>query len=458
MLGTGKIGSLLWHFSIPAIIGMLANASYNIINRIFVGHAVGGVAIAAITVAFPIVILFMGISLLIGVGATTLISIRLGQKKIDEAETIMGHALTWLFVLPLLFCVGMFFYIEPSLILLGATADLLPYAIDYLTIIMPGLLIMSISMGMNNVIRAEGSPRTAMLTQIVGGGVNVISNYFFVMVFGWGVRGAAFGVLLGQVVSLTLVMSYFLMPNRSFLKFKVANMLPQFKYTRDIVKVGFAPFILQVVTSVQQLLVNRSLSFYGGGAALTAFGIIGSLAMLLVMPLFGINQGIQPIIGYNYGAARYDRVRETLKKAAIYATIFSFMVWVIIRLFPNQMVGIFMPEEYEITALTARALVIFFALLMTIGFQVIASGYFQAIGKPFHATVLSLSRQILFYIPLLLILPRFLQIDGVWLAAPFADLAAFIMAGFIVFFELRKNNMLTAKDAQAKTEAAMSVL
>jgi Na+-driven multidrug efflux pump len=310
-------------------------------------------------------------------------------------------------------------------------------------------------MGMNNIIRAEGSPRTAMLTQIVGGAVNVMSNYFFVMRFGLGVRGAAFGVLIGQIVSLILVLSYFLMPNRSLLKIKAANLLPQFKYTRDIAKVGFAPFILQVVTSVQQLLVNRSLSYYGGGAALTAFGIIGSLAMLLVMPLFGINQGIQPIIGYNHGAGRYDRVRETLKKAVIYATIFSCMIWVVIRLFPNQMVGIFMPEEYDITALTAGALVVFFMFLMTIGFQVVASGYFQAIGKPLQATILSLSRQILFFIPLLMILPRFLQIDGVWLAAPLADLAAFIMSAFIVFFELRKTNMLTAKDARAKTEAAM---
>ena len=207
MLGSGDINSLLLHFSMPAIVGLLANASYNIINRIFVGHAVGEEAIAAIAIIFPVMIIFMGISMLVGIGATTLISIRLGQQKKHEAEVIMGNALTLLFMLPFASCIGLYMFIEPVLILIGATENILPYAVDFLKIFLPGMVIMSVSLGMNNVIRADGSPRIAMLTQILGGAVNVLFNYIFVMKLGWGVKGAAAGVVLGQVFSVIWVMS-----------------------------------------------------------------------------------------------------------------------------------------------------------------------------------------------------------------------------------------------------------
>lgn len=456
MIGTGDIKNLLWFFSMPAIVGMLANASYNIMNRVFVGHAVGGVAIAAITVTFPIMIIFMGVSMLIGVGATTLISIRLGQQKSNEAEIIMGNALTLLFLLPLLCCIGLYFYIEPLLIFFGTTEQLLPYAVDYLRIFLPGMILMSVSMGMNNVIRAEGNPLTAMLTQILGGAINVLCNYVFVILLGWGVKGAALGVVLGQVFSVVWVMSYFFIPNRSFLKLKTANLLPRASYLRGIVIIGFAPFLMQITSSIQQLILNRTLSFYGGETALAAVGIIGSLAQILVMPLMGLSQGAQPIIGFNYGARRYDRVRETLKKAVVYATIFAIISWLIMQLFPHYLVGIFTSNEPQTTAIATRALVIFFAALMTVGFQIICSGYFQAIGKPLQASILSLTRQVLFFIPLLLILPRFWNLEGVWRAAPIADLAAFLITGVCIFLELRKTGMLTDKDARSQTEKALA--
>ena len=453
-LRTGKIGGLLWHFSVPSIVGMLANASYNIINRIFVGHAVGGIAIAAITVTFPLIMVFMGIALLVGIGATTLISIRLGQRKEAEAEVIMGNALTLLVALPLLLCLGLYVFVEPMLLFFGATRELLPYATAYMRVILPAMIVMSVSMGMNNIIRAEGSPRVAMLTQVLGGAVNVACNYLFVMRFGWGVRGAAWGVTLGQVFSMVWVLSYFFHPRFSYLKLRAANLKPRLSTVRSIAVIGMAPFIMQITAGAQQLVLNRVLSFYGGEIALAALGIISSLSMLLVMPIIGLSQGAQPIIGYNHGAKRYDRTREAWWKASVYATGFACATWVLIRVFPHQMAGVFISGEPETTALTAKALVVFFAAMMTVGFQVVSTGYFQAIGKPAQATVLALSRQVLIFIPLVLILPRFWQIDGAWMAAPLSDLAAFFITVGLIVWELRKSQMLTAKGAQIKTEEA----
>ncbi|MDO4541049.1 MAG: MATE family efflux transporter, partial [Syntrophomonadaceae bacterium] len=455
MIGTEDVGKLLRHFALPAIVAMLANASYVIINRIFVGHAVGGTTgIAAITICFPIMIIFMSLSMLIGVGATTLISIRLGQQKSNEAEVIMGNALSLLFFLPLLCCLGMYFYIEPLLLFFGATESVLPYAVEYLKIMMPAMIIMSVSMGMNNVIRAEGSPVVAMLSQVLGGAVNVCFNYLFVMRLGFGMQGAALGAVLGQTFSCIWVMSYFLSPSRSYLKIRAANLLPRMKYVPSIMIIGFAPFAMQVTASVQNLILNRTLSLQGGDVALAAVGIIGSLAPILVMPIVGFGQGAQPIIGYNYGARQYDRVRMALKKATIYASIFAVCGWIVIQMFPGALVSIFTNNEPETVALATYAIVIFFAMLPVVGFQIVCAGYFQAIGKPVQATILSLARQILLFIPLLLILPRFMGLDGVWISAPVSDVAAAMITAGWIFAELRRTGMLTAKAATAKTQAA----
>ncbi|MDR1160190.1 MAG: MATE family efflux transporter [Syntrophomonadaceae bacterium] len=450
IMGTGSINSLLWTFSVPAIVGMLANASYVIINRIFIGHAVGGIAIAAITLTFPIFIIFMALLMLIGVGATTLISIRLGQQKTEEAEAIMGNALSLLVLIPVICCACMYFYIEPLLIFIGADASTLPYAIDYLKILMPSVILMSVSMGMNNIIRAEGNPVTAMLTQLFGGIVNVFFNYIFVMRLGWGVQGAALGSVMGQIFAVIWVMSYFFRPNHSYLKIRFHNLFIRIHHVRSIIAIGFAPFTMQVTTSVQQFILNRTLVVYGGDVALAAFGIVGSLAQILVMPIVGLAQGAQPIIGYNYGARQYYRVRETLKKSVIYATILSVISWGAIRLFNGQMVGLFTSNEPETTAMATHALLMFFAVMFIVGFQVVCSGYFQAIGKPLQSTILLLTRQVLFLIPLLLILPKYLGLEGVWLSPPISDVAATSLTAVCIFWELWKSGMLRAENSKNK--------
>ena len=453
LLGVGNINKLIWDFSLPAVVGMVVNASYIIINRMFIGHAAEGgrSAIAAITVTFPILILFMAISMLIGVGATTLVSIRLGEQKVDEAEKILGNALSLLILGPLILCAAMYFYIEPLLIFSGAEDNVLPYAIAYLEILIPSMVIMSVSMGMNNFIRAEGNPITAMQTQILGGAINVGCNYIFVMQFGWGVQGAALGSCIGQLFAMIWVLSYFFSQQRSLLKIKLSNLVIDPSLVRLIVIIGMAPFLMQLTASIQQLILNKVLETHGGEVALAAFGIVGSLAQLLIMPIVGLSQGAQPILGYNYGANRFDRVRETLVKSVIYASIFSIFAWLIIHIYPRQLVSLFISNEPETVVMAAHALEMFFAVLFIVGFQIICSGYFQAIGKPNQATLLSLSRQILFFIPLLIILPRYLGLEGVWLAPPIADGAATVVTAGFIYLELKLSGMLTNKGAKAKT-------
>ncbi|NMA68745.1 MAG: MATE family efflux transporter [Desulfitobacterium sp.] len=432
-----KIGKLLWEFSLPAIIGMLVNALYNIISRIFVGQGIGYIAVAAVTVAFPIMTLLFAVAMLIGIGATALISIRLGEKRLDEVEKIAGNALTLLILLPLTLSLIYFAFSDPILMFFGAKNEVLPYAKDYISIIMLGSVFGSISFGLNNFIRAEGNPRIAMMTQIIGAVVNIILHYFFIFSFGWGIKGAAIATIISQVVSASWVLSHFLL-GRSRIKLKISNLKPQFPIVLRTLSIGFAPFAMQIANSIQQTILNKNLMHYGGDLALAAAGIIMSVAMLLMMPIVGVSQGAQPIIGYNYGAGDLGRVKETLRKAIMVGTAIATTGYIILWLFAEPIVGLFSKNDIALTELTVPALLTFLALLPVVGFQIIGANFFQAIGKPVQSTILSLSRQVLLFIPLLLILPRYFGIQGVWITAPIADALAIMITASFLFYELRR--------------------
>lgn len=431
-----SIGKLLWSFSLPTIVGMVINSLYNVIDRIFVGRGIGSVAIAATTVAFPIMIILMAVSLLIGVGATALISIRLGEQKQDEAERVAGNAMTMLILLPAVFAVLFFLFAEPALVLFGASEAVLPYAKDFVQIIMLGSVFGSISMGMNNFIRAEGNPRMAMYTQILGGVMNVVLNYLFIFTFSWGIKGSALATITAQLISALWVLSYFF-TGRSLVKIRARNLKPQMPVLASIMAIGFAPFAIQIASSVQQLILNKTLQFYGGDMALSAVGIIMSLSTLLFMPILGVSQGAQPIIGFNYGARQYDRVKETLKKGILFGTAIALVGYAVINLWPAQLVGLFSKGETELTALTTHAMRIFFLLMPIAGFQILSSTYFQAVGKALKSAILSLSRQLLLFLPLLLILPRFWGLEGVWRTAPIADVLSLILTAAFIYFEMK---------------------
>ncbi|MCO1602747.1 MATE family efflux transporter [Desulfosporosinus nitroreducens] len=435
-MGKQNVGSLLWKFSLPAIVGMLVNALYNIIDRIFVGRGIGSLAIAATTVAFPIMLIMMAFSMLIGIGATALISIRLGEQKKEEAEKIIGNALTMLIILPLIISIIYLLFSDPILILFGASPEVLPYARDFTHIIMLGSVLGSLGMGMNNFIRAEGNPRLAMITQLTGTFINVVLNYIFIFKMGLGIKGSALATISGQMVTTLLVLSYFF-SGRSIVKIRLRNMKPQMAILTSIVAIGFAPFAMQLANSLQNLILNKSLFAYGGDLALSAVGIIMSVSLLLLMPVVGVSQGAQPIIGYNYGAKQYARVKETLQKAAIAGTGISIIGFLAIYLWPTQIVGLFSNNDVALTKMTADAMLVYFALCPLIGFQIIGSSYFQAVGKAIPSIILSLSRQVLLFIPLLIFLPKFWGIDGIWRTAPIADGLATLLTAILIYLEMK---------------------
>ena len=440
-----KINSLLWNFSLPAIVGMVVNSLYNIVDRIFLGRGIGSLAIAATTVAFPMMIILMAVSVLIGVGATALISIRLGEQKHEEAEKVIGTATTMIILLPVIFALFFFLYTEPILIAFGASEEVLPYAKDFMQIIMLGAGFGTISMGMNNFIRAEGNPRMAMYTQLLGGAVNVVLNYVFIFQFGWGMKGSAFATVLGQLTGAVWVLSYFY-SGRSIVKIRWKYLRPQWPILLSIMAIGFAPFAMQVANSVQHLILNKTVIHYSGDIALSAVGIMMSIGTILFMPILGLSQGAQPIIGFNYGARQYDRVKETFKVAVFAGTAISVIGWLIVHIWPAQIIGLFTRDDVELIALTTHAIIIYFAMLPVLGFQIIGSTYFQAVGKPIQSTILSLSRQVLIFIPPLVILPRFWGIEGVWRTPPIADLLAVLLTGTLILFEMKNIKKLEEAD------------
>ncbi|MCR4436933.1 MAG: MATE family efflux transporter [Clostridiales bacterium] len=435
-IGEEKVSKLLLDFSIPAIIGMLVSALYNVIDRIFIGNSAGSLGIAGITIGFPIMVIQMAFGGLIGMGATSLVSIRLGQQKREEAELIMGNAIMLLSIITAVITVAGLTFLNPLLRVFGASNEVLPYARDYMSIILCGSVFQTFSFGLNNFIRAEGKPKIAMATMLIGTILNACLAPLFIFVFHWGIRGAAFATVISQAVSATWIITHFVR-GKSTLKIRRQN----FKLKKDIVTgilaIGIAPFAMQLAQCLLSAIMNQSLEYYGGDIAISGMGVIMSLMTLIMMPMFGINQGAQPIIGFNYGAKKYDRVKEALKYAVLAATTIATIGFIVTRLFPSQLIALFNSRDKELIAFGSHAILVNLIFLPIIGFQIIGSGYFQAVGKPKQSMILSLSRQLLILIPALLILPRFFQLQGVLVAGPVADLLSSIITGVWLFFELR---------------------
>ncbi|HMM22304.1 MAG TPA: MATE family efflux transporter [Selenomonadales bacterium] len=435
-LGSKDVGKLLWDFSVPAITGMLVNALYNVVDSIFVGHGVGAVGLAAVTIAFPIMIVFMAFGMLIGIGATTLVSIRLGQQKKEEAEKILGNALALILVLAITITIGLELFLDPVLVALGAGPDVLPYARDFIHIILLGSVFMFTGFGLNNIIRAEGHPKIAMMTMLISALVNTILNPLFIFGMGMGIKGSALATVISQSISAFWVIAHF-RGSHSFLKLRAKNIVIRRDISLSILAMGSSSFFMQLAASIVTWLLNYTLQAYGGQTAVAAIGVINRVSTLVLMPLFGISQGVQPIIGYNYGARNFGRVKEAVKKGAMAATAIAIAGFILIQLFDRQIIRLF-SNEPELIALGAAGLRIFLFMLPVIGFQVVGTALFQAIGKPTHSLFLSLSRQVLILIPLVLVLPRMWGLQGVWLAGPAADLGSAILTAALVANELRR--------------------
>ena len=455
-LGEGSIPRLLLTFSAPAVVGMVAQAMYNIVDRIFVGQAVGPLGLAAATVSFPFMLIVMAFGMLVGLGATALVSIRLGAQDTDGAERVLGHAVVLLVgvSLPLSF-VGLMF-LEPLLRLFGASPQVLPYASQYLQVIALGSVFQTVGFGLNAVIRAEGNPRIAMLTMLIGALLNVVLNPIFLFGFGWGMRGSAAATVVAQAVSTVWVLSYFL-GGQSLLRLHARNLRLQWSTCAAIVAIGSPPFAMQMAASVLNTILNNQLRVYGGDLAISVMGIVYAVAMFLVMPIAGINQGAQPIIGYNYGARKFDRVKKTLQTAILAASGVTVAGFAVVMLFPSHIVWLFNRDDPELLRLGTHALRICLAMLPIIGFQIVGASYFQAVGKPKHAIFLSISRQVLLLIPAVLLLPRVFALDGVWASLPVADLGSSLLTGTWLFLELRQLGRRDMETAVAEPQLAVFI-
>lgn len=440
-LGESPVGKLLLEFSIPAIIAMIANALYNVVDSIFVGRGVGPLALTAVTIALPVMLMLMAFGMLVGIGATALVSIRLGQGKREEAELILGNAFSALVLLGIVISASMLAFLDPILRFLGATPDVpevFDYAKQFLSVILLGSVFQFLSFGMNSIIRGEGNPMISMVTMLFSAVMNTILNPLFIFVFHWGVRGSALATVSTQIIVSFYIVWHFT-KGRGNLKIRRENLILKPRVLLMIFSIGLSPFLLQLAAGMIMFLFNHFLLIYGGEMAVAAMGVINRTVMMLLMPIFGINQGAQPIIGFNYGAMQYHRVKRALLLSALAATGISVFGFTVIQLFSGQIISVF-NDDPELLRIGTRGIRIFLIMLPVIGMQIVVTNYFQSIGKAAMAILLSLTRQVLFLIPLIIILPRVFGLTGVWVAGPVSDFFAAALAGVLLYLELCRLN------------------
>lgn len=436
-IGTEKISRLLIKFSVPAIVGMMVNALYNIVDRIYIGNSpdLGANGIAGITIGFPITIILLSLGILFGVGGATLFSMKLGEKNEEEAENALGNAYAVLMIAGFFYMTLGQVFLKPLMTLFGASPTILPYAMEYMRVILFGAIFQVVSMGMNNFIRADGNPKLAMYTMFLGAGTNIVLDPIFIYGFGMGMAGAALATILSQMLSFIWVTSYFL-GNKSRHKLYVKNMKLKSKIVLRITSLGLPGFSLQVANSILNAVLNKNLLFYGGDLAVSGMGIINSLQTIFLMPIIGLNQGTQPIISFNYGARKYDRVKTAAKLAITAATVTVIAGYTIIRLFPVQLISMF-NREPELLEFGKTSLLSWFLCMPVVGFQIIGANFFQAVGKSRRAMFLTLTRQLIFLIPAIIIFPKFWGIEGLFYAAPFADFISFLITAAFFFYGIR---------------------
>lgn len=437
-LGEEKVSKLLAKFSIPAIVGMMVNALYNIVDRIYIGNSpdLGANGIAGITIGFPIMIILLALGILFGIGGATLFSIKLGEKKKDEAENALGNSFTMLVIVGFIYMILGQIFLRPLLSLFGASETILPYSMKYMRVIFFGAVFQLVSMGMNNYIRADGNPKLAMYTMFLGAGTNIILDPIFIYIFKMGMAGAAWATIISQFFSFVWVTAYFLGKN-SKNKLRLKYMKPKYNIVKKIVSLGLPGFSLQVASSLLNLTLNKSLMYYGGDIAVSGMGIINSVQTILLMPIIGLNQGVQPIISFNYGAKKFERVKTAAKLALKTATIIVAVGFVITRIFPTQIVSMF-NRESELLKFTSKSLQSWFLCLPVVGFQIIGANFFQAIGRSKTAMFLTLTRQIILLIPALIIFPRIWGLGGLLYAAPFADFFSFLLTATFFFYNIKR--------------------
>lgn len=440
-LGTANIWKLLMQYAIPSVIAMTASSLYNITDSIFIGHGVGALALSGLAITFPLMNLAAAFGSLVGVGASTLMSLRLGQKDYDSANNILGNV----FVLNLIFgsayTAVILLFLDPILSFFGASPETLPFAHDFMVIISIANVVTHMYFGLNAMLRATGNPEKSMYSTIFTVIINVILAPLFIFVFKWGIRGAALATVIAQT-SMLIWQIWFFTRKESFIHLHQGSFRLKRKIVMDSLAIGLAPFMMNAVGCIIVIVINQRLILHGGDLAVGAYGIINRVASLFVMIVFGLNQGMQPIAGYNFGAGQTERVTRVLRQTIFTATGVLTAGFLICEIFPHSVASVFTGDRDLIT-IAAKGLQIVMVFYPVVGFQMVTSNFFQSIGMPGKAIFMSLTRQVLFLLPCLFILPSLYGVKGVWYSMPAADLIASLVAVYMLTIQYRKSVKLS---------------
>lgn len=440
-LASARVGKLMIAYAIPSVVALVVNSLYNIVDQIFIGWGVGTLGNSATNVIFPLNMVVMALALLLGDGGASYLSLELGRNEQKKAQKAANNTFSWLIIVGIVFTVICYLFFSPLTSLFGATPDNLPYVYEYGKIVLLGFPFVIIGSGMCSLIRADGAPQITMIGMIVGCVANVILDALFVLGFGWGMEGAALATVIGQILNFAISIWY--VPRFKTVKISFKEMKPNLKLLKKTAGYGVSSFVAQIAVAIIMTVINYYLihcgmnSKYGADIPLAAFGIVMKFNTILVSIVTGIGTGAQPIVGYNYGSGDYKRVRETFSLAIKVSTLFAIIFFVIFHLFPRQLTAMFgsqgeLYEEFSIKSFKIFTLLCFFN-----GFQTVSAIFFQSIGKPIKSGAISLSRQIIFLIPAVMILCSFIGLDGVLWAGPVADGLAFVLALVLTLHELK---------------------
>jgi putative MATE family efflux protein len=435
-LGSENIGKLLRQYSLPSIVAMTAASLYNIIDSVFIGHSMGALAISGLAITFPLMNLSAAFGTLVGVGASTLISIRLGQRDYQGAQKILGNVVGLNLIIGICYTILSLLFLDPMLYFFGASDATIGYAREYMQVILLGNVITHIYFGLNSVLRASGQPVRSMYATIATVILNTLLVPIFIFVLGWGIRGAALGTVLSQLAVLIWQIVIFSNKN-SLLHFHKSIFRLKKRIVVDSLAIGLAPFLMNLAACVVVILINQGLTHYGGDLSVGAYGIVNRVAFVFLMVVMGLNQGMQPIVGYNYGARQPERVRETLKLAIKYAVMITSVGFLAAEIFPHQIALAFTTDE-ELISRAVSGMRIVMLVFPLVGAQMVTSNFFQSIGMVKPAIFLSLTRQVILLIPLLLILPFFMNVTGVWISLPIADFVSAIIAAVMLRRQLKR--------------------
>lgn len=441
-LGTDSLSSLLWRYAMPAIIAQVSSSLYNIIDSIFVGQGVGPMAISGLALTMPVMNLSAAFGAMVGVGSSALTSIRLGQGNKRAAELILGNVVLLNVVMGVAFMALGLFFLDDLLYLFGASDESIPYAREFMRVILIGNVITHLYLGLNNQLRVTGYPQKAMHTMLLSVVLNLVLCPLFIFVFKWGIAGSAWATVIAQTVALGWQLHHF--SNRqNFLSFRRDSFRFNWDIVRGTLSIGMAPFMMQCCACVVVIFVNNTMQHYGGDLAIGAYGIVNRVAFLFTMVVMGLNHGMQPIVGYNYGAKNYERVRRILFMTIGWATVVTTVGFLVCQLFPEYVVRLFAKEDgsgdaTQLITLASHGLQTILIAFPIVGFSMVVGNFFQYIGKAKRAIILSMTRQLIFILPLLVVLPPLWGQDGVWYSIPIADTMAMLLALVLLIYQLRK--------------------